>query len=74
MSYSDDCDVPRVHFFSNPGVMLYDKPTGLEYADNARAFELNMVRQLLGRCQQAILKWENVTNNPRQIALPERGL
>lgn len=64
MSYSEDCDVPRVHFFSNPGVMLYDKPTGQEYADNARVFELNMVRQLRGRCQQPILKRENVSGSP----------
>lgn len=46
MSYDDDddCYVPRVNYFSSPNVMLYDKPTGGEDADNIRVIELNMVR------------------------------
>ena len=43
MSYSADCSVTRVNYFSNPDVYLYDKATGQETADNARAIEDNMV-------------------------------
>lgn len=47
MSYDDDddCNVPRVNYFSSPTVMLNDKPTGGEDADNVRVIELNMVRR-----------------------------
>ena len=44
MSYRESCVVPRVNYFSNPDVILYDKPTGQDNADNARTIELNMVR------------------------------
>lgn len=46
MSYDDDdCEVPRVNYFSSPNIMLNDKPTGGEDADNVRVIELNMVRR-----------------------------
>lgn len=45
MSYEceDDDTVPRVNYFSNPGVSYLDKPTGTSTEDNARAVRESMV-------------------------------
>lgn len=42
MSYS--CGPPRVNYFSNPGVIHLNKPTGTPMDNNARVIVDNMVR------------------------------
>ncbi|CAN0252790.1 unnamed protein product [Ascophyllum nodosum] len=42
MSYWDQCFTPVVNYFSNPDVIVYDKPTGQDDADNARIIEIIM--------------------------------
>ena len=55
MSYScpNDYTVPRLNWFSNPDVELYDKPTGTTDNDCARAIEENMVRVLYRNLEAA---------------------
>jgi len=59
MSYSTDCSVTRVNYFSNPDVYVYDKPTGQEAADNARAIEDNMVRLMRGKISKSQRKTDS---------------
>lgn len=40
---SHTCGTPSVNHFSNPDVIVLDKPTGTATEDNARAIEDNMV-------------------------------
>ena len=61
MSYWNSCNVPLVNYFSNPDVILYDKPTGQDDADNALMIETTMVRFMLGKNTPSFNS-ENSTN------------
>ena len=46
MAYRDNCDIPRVNWFSNPDVMHLNKPTGDATHNNAQCIKDSMVRSV----------------------------
>ena len=68
MSYWDQCFTPVVNYFSNPDVIVYDKPTGQDDADNARIIEIIMVRFMPGK-HTPNFNNENSTNGSGDVMI-----